>query len=79
MEKTRQTSLNGAMEGHGGKMIGKVLRGDGIRALPGTEHMGKTPRDLPLHPILSQEPEKSRELRGKFWKHQWFKEHQKVL
>ena len=33
MEKKRQTPLNGAMEGHGGKVIGELLTGGGIRAL----------------------------------------------
>ena len=51
---------NGAMEGHGGKMIGELLTGGGIRALPWRVHMGKTPHGLPLHPVPSQEPEKSR-------------------
>lgn len=33
MEKKRQAPLNGAIEGHGEKMIGELLTGGGIRAL----------------------------------------------
>lgn len=65
-KKKTDSPLNGAMEGHGGKMTGELLTGGGIRALPQRVHMGKTPHCLPLCPVPAQEPGKSRALRYKF-------------